>query len=295
MNASGFWLLELCCIFFILKSAGKRYYEHFTGEAVMKVFLRKRMPAAVIVLLGFCALTMFQQPAISAGSVQAQPVKTETAAVAALAKLGVPLQKDDRGVVRWIEAANGELSDEAIQYLPLLSKLEWLEIGKGKISASGIAKLKDCPSLVRLYIHDINLGGDELAWLSSLLKLEALSLQRTGITGKVLKNLTSSALTVLNLSGDDIGDGDMSQIARLKDLEVLALADTKISGAGIVKLEGMKRLNELNIMSCKIHDDDLEPFLSMPNLRIVYAEGCNLSEMGVLKVTSRFQMLAIFR
>ena len=81
----------------------------------------------------------------------------------------------------------------------------------------------------------------------------------------------------------------------MKELEVLALADTKISGAGIAKLEGMKRLNELNLMNCGIFDNDLEYFLSMPNLRIVYAAGCNLSDIGVQNVVTRFPMLAIFR
>jgi Leucine-rich repeat (LRR) protein len=259
----------------------------------MKLFLRRRIVAAVLVLLGFCALYAFQPLDMPAGN-QAQQVKTESDAEAALFKLGVPLQKDNQGVVRWIEATNAELSDEALQYLPRFSKLEWLEIGGGKVSPSEISKLKGCTSLVRLYIHDVKLGNDELAWLSSLTKLEALSLQRTGINGKVLKNLATGGLTVLNLSGNDIGDDDMVQIARLKNLEVLALSDTKITGAGITKLEGMKRLNEFNIMRCPIRDSDLEPFLSMPNLRIVYAEGCNITDIGIQSVVSRFPMLAIF-
>jgi hypothetical protein len=265
----------------------------FNWEAVMKLFLRKRMPVAILMLLGFCALYMFQPLDMSAGDRMPQ-VKTESEAVAALAKLGVPLQKDNRGVVRWIEAANAEFSDEAMQCVAHLSKLEWLEIGGGKISPSEIAKLKNCALLARLYIHDINLGNDELAWLSSLTKLEALSLQRTGIKGNVLKNLAAGDLTVLNLSGNEIVDDDMAQIARLKNLEVLALADTKITGAGIAKIEGMKRLNEFNVMRCNIRDGDLEPFLSMPNLRIVYAEGCNISDMGAQGIVSRFPMLAIF-
>jgi hypothetical protein len=259
----------------------------------MKLFLRKRMVAAVMALLGFCAFYALQPLDMPAGD-RTQQIKTEGEAETALVRLGVPLQKDIRGAVRWIEATNAEFSDEALQYLPRLSKLEWLEIGGGKVSPSEIAKLKGCPSLVRLYIHDIKLGDDELAWLSSLTKLEALSLQRMGINGKVLKNLVADGLTVLNLSGNDIGDNDMAQIARLKNLEVLALSDTKITGAGITKLEGMKRLNEFNIMRCPVRDSDLESFLSMPNLRIVYAEGCNISDIGIQSVVSRFPMLAIF-
>ena len=70
------------------------------------------------------------------------------------------------------------------------------------VTSSGIANLKDCSSLRRLYVHDVNLSGDALPWLSGLKKLEALSLQRTGIDGAILKNLKSPDLVVLNLSGD---------------------------------------------------------------------------------------------
>jgi Leucine-rich repeat (LRR) protein len=187
------------------------------------------------------------------------------------------------------------MSDEAMGYLPSLSRLEWLEIGGGKITRTGIANLKNCPSLRRLYVHDIDLSGDSLAWLSNLKNLEALSLQRTGIDGTVLKNLNAPNLAVLNLSGDKIVNDDMDLIAPMKGLEVLGLAETGVTGDGVAKLEGMPRLNELNLMNCGILDTDLEHFLTMPNLRIVYAAGCNLNDIAIQTVISRFPMLAIFR
>jgi hypothetical protein len=87
----------------------------------------------------------------------------------------------------------------------------------------------------------------------------------------------------------------MAQIARFKNLEVLALADTHITGSGIGQIKGMARLNELNIRNCSIQDYDLSYFLSMPNLRIVYAEGCHLSDFAVGGIIARFPSLAIFR
>ena len=87
----------------------------------------------------------------------------------------------------------------------------------------------------------------------------------------------------------------MIQIARFKNLEVIALADTQITGSGIGELKGMARLNELNIENCRIQDYDLSYFLSMPNLRIVYAEGCHLSYLAVGETIMRFPSLAIFR
>jgi internalin A len=254
----------------------------------MRVFLQKSMLAAAFALLGF-------NISLSAQYGKTAPTKGEMDAVAALTRLGVPLQQDSRGVVRWIEATKGEINDEALRHLPALPGLEWLEIGGGSATPAGMANLKRCVLLRRLYIHDITLNGDSLEWLSNLKNLEALSLQRTGIEGTALKNLKAEDLAVLNLSGDKITDDDMGLIAQNKGLEVLALADTKISGAGIAKLEGMPRLNELNIMNCNILDTDLESFLSMPNLRIVYASGCNLSDMAAQNVVARFPMLAIFR
>ncbi len=254
----------------------------------MTVSLRKLVLAAAIAMLGSGILS-------TAESKDKGPQKAELEAAAALTRLGVPLQHDAEGVVRWIEATKGELNDEALRSLPALPRLEWLEIGGGNVTRSGIASLKSCTALRRLYVHDIDLNGDALEWLASLTNLEALSLQRTGIDGTALKNIKAPALAVLNISGDKIADDDMSLIAALKDLEVLALADTKVTGDGIAKLEGMSRLNELNIMNDGVLDGDLDHFLTMPNLRIVYASGCNLNDIAVQSVVARFPMLAIFR
>lgn len=254
----------------------------------MRVSMRKNLLATAFILL----TVNVSLPAQQGG---AKPAKSETDAVAALNRLGVPLQHDSKGTVRWIEATKGEMTDEAMRYVAALPRLEWLEIGGGLVTAPGMANLKNCPALKRLYVHDINLGGDDLAWLAELKNLEALSLQRTHIDGAMLKNLKSPSLAVLNLSGDKIVDADMEHIASLKGLEVLSLADTKITGSGIAKLEGMRSLNELNLMNCEIFDADLEHFLSMPNLRIVYAAGCSINDIAVASVVSRFPMLAIFK
>jgi hypothetical protein len=262
-------------------------------EYAMNPMLKKTEFLAAFMILGLACATANQSP----GSINNRERKNdEMQAAVALAKMGVPVQQDPSGHVRWIEAADGELSDEALALMPRLPYLEWLEIGGGKVTQSGVKHLKDCPSLRRLFVRDINLGGDDLTWLSSLSHLEALSLARTHIDGKPLKNISAvETLTVLNLSGNKITNDDMDQVARLKYLEVLALADTDISGAGVAKLEGMVRLNELNLMNCQVLDDDIPSFLSMPNLRIVYARGCNISDIAIAQVVSKFPMLAIFR
>jgi hypothetical protein len=234
-------------------------------------------------------------PAASAASVQAGAKISEESAAAALMQMGVPLGRDPSGRVRWMEAAGVALDDEALRLLPSLPLLEWLEIGGGKITAAGLGMLKDCQALRRLYVHDINLAENDLGWIAGL-KLEALSLQRTGVSGAALRQLKAmDTLAVLNLSENAIVDEDLEPVARLVNLEVLALQNTRVTGAGLARLKNMTRLNVLNIINCRIVDADLAHFMSMPNLRIVQAAGCNLSDQAVKDLTDKLSMLAIFR
>jgi hypothetical protein len=220
----------------------------------------------------------------------------ERESIKALSRLNVPVHLDVNGSARWLVAARGEMNDEALSWLPGLYNLEWLEIGGGAATASGLKHLKKCVSLKRLYIHDIDLGGNALPWLSSLKKLEALSLYRTGSDGSVLDNIKATdSLMVLNLTKSRIVDADMNRIARFKRLEVLALAATKITVVGLEKLKGMNRLNVLNLIDCNIYDADLIVFLNMPNLRILFARGCHLSDAAIKNFKLKFLLLAIFR
>ncbi len=254
----------------------------------------KRLTHFVIILLLFLCISMPE--AYGAGSPVGADTKAYTVAVEKLTKAGIFLQKDPEGKVRWIEAPNGEIKDEHMPLLARLPFLEWLEIGKSSLSPAGIKHLRECINIRRLYIHDINLEGQELKWISGLKRLEALSLQHTGITGKFLNHLTAhDSLRVLNISGNPVSDKDMFQISRFPNLEVLALADTQVTGRGIAGLAGMARLNELNIQNCPVGDDGASHFLSMPNLRIVYASGSNLSDVEVRNVLMQFPSLAIFR
>lgn len=262
------------------------------------------MKRARLVLLSTSLIFMTASAGVRmAGGIQVPvPARTpdsgkpaEEGAVSALVQMGVPLGRDPSGRVRWIDAAGSQLTDEALRQLPSLPLLEWLEIGGGKATAAGLQALKDCAALRRLYIHDIDLAGSTLEWLAPL-HLEALSLQRTGISGAALKQLKSAdTLTVLNLSENGITDEDLGEVARFANLEVLALQETKVTGAGVARLKNMSRLNVLNLKYCRFVDADLDIFLSMPNLRIVHAAGCNLSDDAVKNLTAKFQMLAIFR
>jgi len=253
----------------------------------MSLHLHAGSPAEVAGRSGFMA--------DQAAKVAEAKSSREEAAAEALTQLGIPVTRDPGRKVRWIEAANAELTDAAMSHLADLPALEWLEIGGGKITAAGFAYLKNCLSLKRLYIHDVNLRGNALDWLANL-KLEALSLRATGVTATMLGKLkVSETLAVLNLSDNDIDDPDLGAVGRFKNLEVLALQNTKVTGAGLARLKEMARLNVLNLVNCRVGDDDLIHFKTMPNLRIVQAAGTDITDKGISDFTAKFTMLAIFR
>lgn len=259
------------------------YHVHIEYGAAMRLFVKMVVVAAAVASVRSSGAPAWQQ-------------EREVLATSALLEAGVPLQRDPMGRVRWIEAGNGELTDESLRHVAGLPLLEWLEIGGGSVTPSGVARLKDCTEIRRLYLHDIRLGDEALSWVSGLAHLEALSLQKTGITGKVLRQVKAvDSLTVLNLGDNDIVDEDMEQIARFKGLEVLALQHTKVTGEGLARLKGMAKLNVLNLAHCVIGDGDLEHFTGMPNLRIVHAAGCRISDEAVKALDERLPMLSIFR
>jgi len=227
---------------------------------------------------------------------EAQLKNIERESINALSRLNVPVHLDVNGSARWIIAAKGEIDDEALSLLPGLYNLEWLEIGGGPATAAGLKYLGQCVSLKRLYLHDINLSGNALTWLSSLKELEALSLYCTDSDGSVLDNIkAANSLTVLNLTKSRIVDEDMNRIARFKKLEVLALPATRITVVGLKKLKGLNSLNVLNMIDCNINDADLPVFLNMPNLRIFFARGGHLSDEAVKSFRLKFSLLSIFR
>ena len=91
-----------------------------------------------------------------------------------------------------------------------LSVLESLEIGGGKITDRGLAALGGCPTLLRLYVHDLPLTDAGLAHVAKLVDLEALGIQGTRVQGPGLAHLSGlQGLQVLNLSRSGVTDRDL--------------------------------------------------------------------------------------
>ena len=109
--------------------------------AAMRLFLRMIVIVAAVASAGSHSAPAWQQ-------------EKEGLAAAALVDAGVPLQRDPLGRVRWIEAGNGELTDDAMRHVAGLPYLEWLEV-----VTKGALRMQETAGLRQIYLDD-NMGKD---------------------------------------------------------------------------------------------------------------------------------------
>ena len=153
-------------------------------------------------------------PAPAAGPA---PTAAETAAVAALAKLGIDAR-------------------------PLAAGLNWrtvlVRLGKDKPDPKIFAALKDVTNLQELDLAGVQLADADLAQLAGLKNLRVLHLEKTPLTDAGLahvKGLTN--LTYLNVYATAVTDAGLAQLKALPNLKSLYVFETKVTDAGIAALK----------------------------------------------------------
>ena len=81
---------------------------------------------------------------------------------------------------------------------------------------------------------------------------------------------------------------------RLSNLDTLALEDTKVTGAGLVRLKPLEKLRVLNLSGCTVSDADLPNLVGHDALRMLYLHRCNVTAEGVRKFKKKMVSLAIY-
>jgi internalin A len=122
-----------------------------------------------------------------------------------------------------------QVTNNGMEFLAPLNRIEQLSIGGNKISGPGLHILKSLPRLKRL-----NLSGAQK------------------------RNSGTWATT--------IKEGDMETIGALAKLESLNLAGLKVSNSGLSRLKGMTQLRELDLSKTQASGDGLAILQQMPQL-----------------------------
>lgn len=139
----------------------------------------------------------------------------------------------------------GSFTDDALDNLKKLPKLERLEISSSKLTDSALAKLAVLGSLKHLDIQSLQIRNGDLSEISKLAKLEILKLPSFKTIGddQIAQIRAISTLRYLKASGASISDQGLKEIAQLKALRFLDISGSPISDEGLVVLGTLPELN----------------------------------------------------
>lgn len=180
--------------------------------------------------------------------------------------------------LRTLKLGHIPLTDQGLQNLVGLKKLEVLDLEETKITDNGLACLQDLTELKVLDLQGINLTGPGLKTLTRLRNLQSLDLQDTKIDDKSAHFLSQMhQLRWLRLRGTNITDNALQYLSGLQTITELEIDNNNITDFGLIHLSGMTRLVELEVSFTKITDAGLHLFHGFPHLRRLGLKGLNLS------------------
>jgi hypothetical protein len=161
----------------------------------------------------------------------------------------------DKGVVQLKEAQKlrhltlqaNPVGDAALATLAQLKQMEWLNLSSTAVTSKGLAHLKSLEKLQGLSLA--NTRVENLRELPSLPALLQLDLSNTPIKDPDLDRIGKlGKLSRLNLSGSEISDMGLLQLANMKNLRLLAIGN---SSTRFVSSEGIRKLREA-LPQCQI-------------------------------------------
>ncbi|MEX0717129.1 MAG: hypothetical protein WD066_11095 [Planctomycetaceae bacterium] len=151
-----------------------------------------------------------------------------------------------------VTACGRLLGDDAFAALGTLTGLHWLELREFTADPESFRHVRALSNLTYLILADTDCGDRALRHFSPTdwPVLQSVFLQRTRVT-----------------------DAGLEQIAELRSLLLVDLADTKITDRGVAKLAGMPRLESLTLERTAVTPACLGALRTLPNLKYLYLRG----------------------
>lgn len=280
--------------------------------------MKHPMSRAVAVLLGIAVSVSFGcadavQDADPPGPPEKPPVEDEfasqpqaisedeTAAVAALRRLGASVDQDPDGAWHVLsEDMEGtkDVDDSWLVHLTALKNLKTLKLWSTAITDAGLATIGQLDDLEQLRLYDCSkVSGAGLIHLRGLMNLSSLDVEKTNVDGDGLKDLRGLPnLRSLNLLETRVDDDGLVHLEGLKQLRSLRLDCTRITDAGLVHLKPLSHLEFLHLEApllpyepgrdhfygpSKIGDAGLAHLVGLPRLRVLNLEHANATDAGI--------------
>jgi hypothetical protein len=153
-------------------------------------------------------------------------------------------------------------TDAWLEHIGKLRGLERLDLQRSRVSDAGLERLEGLTRLRELNLTHTKITDAGMERIGKLAGLEVLSLECTAISDSGVKNLRElTRLRELDLGLAPVTEVGLGHVGRLARLEVLTIGGnpaSRVTDAGLEKLEGLKRLRRLKLSWPGITDAGLE-------------------------------------
>jgi hypothetical protein len=162
------------------------------------------------------------------------------------------------------------IGDKGVRHLSQTPSLRRLRLNSTRITDQGVSYLTNLPEITSLELRTTRITDEGLKHLGHLPKLHTLYLNDTAITGSGMVHLAPLAhLRLLGLDNTLFGDrglGELAEHPNLARIEVLYLANTKITDAGCPAFENLNDLLVLTVAGTDVTDKGVRHINNMPRL-----------------------------
>lgn len=184
------------------------------------------------------------------------------------------------GVIYYVDRS---VELQSISALPDLKSLTLL--GAGDVASRSIAPLGDLaqfPGLESFDIQGFSLNDEAASQIAHLHGLRSLTIidceTADGIVARITGELTDLRELVLNQLS--INDAEIASLAKLEQLEYLALDNTKVTSGVLRQLIQLPRLTELSLTGIQIRGE-LDALAELPSLQALHLDATNLTDGDV--------------
>jgi len=135
--------------------------------------------------------------------------------------------------------AGCEVSEAGLQTIPVSSSLQWLDLSRLPIGNAAVQRLVPEPEkLEQLNLEATRIDSGMENWLRKATKLNEVDLSWTKVDDGVIESLTGATkITTLWMTGTQISDQSVAPILEMADLKSVDVQRTKVSAAGLKKLQ----------------------------------------------------------
>jgi len=171
------------------------------------------------------------------------------------------------------------VGDAGLEYLKALSKLQELDLRGTEATQAGIQRLWEALSPRCSIMSDFaEPAADQEAIVERAIRKELGLGPDAAISDEQRTSLTRLMLA----DESDFGDGGMSALSGLPNLQSLHLGGTRVSDVGLAYLSGLTRLFFLNLHSTDITDAGLAHLSGLVNLQTLWLYNTAVSDAGLV-------------